>query len=69
MVKDDPYPTLLNCTEVASILNVSTARAYELARTGVLPIVKLGRQVRIDKRRLLDWIDSGGAALPGNWRM
>lgn len=62
------FPKLLTMSDVAKILNVSVARAYELARTGLLPTVKLGRQVRVDEARLLSWIEAGGAALPGGWR-
>ena len=61
-------PKLLTIDEVAGILNVKVARAYELARTGLLPTVKLGRQVRIEERRLIAWIEAGGAALPGGWK-
>lgn len=63
------FPKLLTMADVATVLNVTVARAYELARTGLLPTVKLGRQVRVDETRLRDWIAAGGAALPGNWRM
>jgi excisionase family DNA binding protein len=59
---------LLTMDEVAPILNVTVARAYDLARTGVLPLVKLGRQVRVDEARLTEWINAGGSALPGGWR-
>lgn len=62
------FPTLLTIEQVATILNVKTSRAYELARTGLLPTVRLGRQVRVDETRLLSWIESGGTALPGGWR-
>ncbi len=61
-------PTLLTVDEVAGVLCVSVARAYELARMGVLPTVRLGRQVRVNKARFIEWIDAGGAALPGGWR-
>lgn len=61
-------PKLLTIDEVAGILNVKVARAYELARTGLLPTVRLGRQVRVEERRLIAWIEAGGAALPGGWK-
>lgn len=35
--------------EVAMILGVSAGRAYELGRRNVIPLVKLGRQVRVDR--------------------
>ena len=60
--------TLLDIPEVAKVLGVSIERAYELARTDVLPVVRVGRQVRIDATKLAEWIDEGGAPLPGGWR-
>jgi len=59
---------LLRMDEVARLLDVSEARAYELARQEILPVVRLGRQVRVDSGRLQDWINSGGQSLPGVWR-
>jgi excisionase family DNA binding protein len=59
---------LLLIPEVADILGVSTARAYELARTGALPAVRLGRQVRVDPDALQTWLDNGGQPLSGGWR-
>lgn len=54
---------LLTVPEVAPILRVSEARAYELARDGLLPVVRLGRQVRVDPDVLAEWIRQGGATL------
>lgn len=54
--------------EVARILDVPETRVYELCRRGLLPHVKLGRQVRVDREALDEFIRSGGKALPGGWR-
>ena len=54
--------------EVASILDVSEGRAWELARNGTIPCVRLGRQVRVDPTALGAWIEAGGKALAGGWR-
>ncbi|MCL4843495.1 MAG: helix-turn-helix domain-containing protein [Bryobacteraceae bacterium] len=59
---------LLTLNEVATILHVSYARAAELARTHILPIVRLGRQVRVDQEVLECFIRDGGRALPGGWK-
>ena len=53
---------LLRITDVAVLLSITPARAYELARRGVLPCVRLGRQVRVDPERLEQWIAAGGHA-------
>ena len=60
--EDSDVKRLLRIAEVADVLRVSTARAYELARKGVIPAVRLGRQVRVDSERLEKWIESGGSA-------
>lgn len=59
---------LLKADEVAKILDVPKDRVYEMAAQGLLPVVRLGRQVRFDEAKLRDWIDDGGKALPGGWR-
>ena len=55
---------LLTADEVAAILSISKNRAYELCRQGVLPTVRLGRQVRVDALELRRFIENGGKALP-----
>lgn len=56
-------PNLLRIPQVAKILKVSEWRAYELARQGRLPVVRLGRQVRVNEAALTAWIEAGGSAL------
>jgi len=44
------------------MLSVSLARLYELARLGVIPVVRLGpRQIRFDEDALAQWVRQGGA--------
>jgi len=59
---------LLTVPEAAELLRVKPARGYELARTGRIPIVRLGRQVRVDAGRLAALIRDGGFGLPGESR-
>jgi excisionase family DNA binding protein len=54
---------LLTLKEAAEILGVKPFRAAELVRLGILPAVRLGRQVRISSRRLSGFIQEGGKAL------
>jgi excisionase family DNA binding protein len=57
-------PRLLTAKEASSRLNVRLARLYELARTDVIPTVRLGRQIRFSSEALEQWITDGGRALP-----
>jgi excisionase family DNA binding protein len=54
---------LLTAKQVAGILQVTTARVYELARQNVLPTARLGdRQVRFDQDALYEWVRNGGTS-------
>jgi len=57
---------LLNISEVAKFLNVKKHRAYQLAREGVIPVVRLGRQVRVDPVILDEFVRNGGEPLEGD---
>ena len=57
---------LLTAQQVAVLLQVPKARVYELIRLGLLPGVRVGRQVRVSQDALGEWIAAGGAALPGD---
>jgi excisionase family DNA binding protein len=59
---------LLTLEQTARVLTVTYARAAELARQGVLPVVRLGRQIRVSPDDLNQFIANGGKALPGGWR-
>jgi excisionase family DNA binding protein len=59
---------LLTLEQTARVLHVTYARAAELAREGIIPVVRLGRQVRVDPDELRNFIANGGKAWPGGWR-
>jgi excisionase family DNA binding protein len=59
---------LLKASHVAELLSVSVARVYAMARQNLLPVVRLGRQVRFDRAQLEEWLRAGGKSLPGGWR-
>lgn len=54
---------LLTVEEVSKRLSVPKSRAYELVRRDLLPVVRIGRQVRIDPEELEAWIRRGGIDL------
>ena len=59
---------LLTLNDVCQKLNITYPRAAQLARENVLPVVRIGRQIRIDPAKLQAFIDGGGHQLPGIWR-
>ena len=59
---------LLTVKQAAEILQVSYLRACQLSRENILPVVRLGRQLRVDRGQLEEFIRTGGRALPGGWK-
>lgn len=45
------------------VLGIPKWKAYDLARRGILPSVKVGRLYRFDPERLERWIAEGGTGL------
>lgn len=48
---------LLKGNEVARILNISRAFAYQLMRQGEIPTIRIGNAVRVRREDLLAYID------------
>ena len=58
----------LTPAEVAQMLKLSKASVYNLATTGVLPSIRLGRTVRIPRAEFEAFIAAGGKSFAGGWR-
>jgi excisionase family DNA binding protein len=52
----------------ADLLGIRRQQAAELARREILPVVRVGRLVRVDPAKLDEFIENGGKALEGGWR-
>ncbi len=50
----------LTVNQIAEQVQLSTARVYEAIRLGLLPAVRIGRQVRIEEQAFRDWVNQGG---------
>lgn len=49
-------PRLMTAQETAKILGVSKNRLYELAKNGLIPSCRLGRQVKFDRTQIEEWL-------------
>ena len=49
-------PLLLRVEEAAKALQIGRNKVYELAATGEIPSLHLGRQLRIPAQELREWI-------------
>lgn len=53
---------LIEVHEVASLTGHKKARVYDLISKGKFPgVVRFGRQIRVDRKKLLNFIESGGS--------
>ncbi len=48
------HPAVLTAEEVAAILRISRWQTYELAKSGRLPSLRLGRSLRFPRRGVLE---------------
>ena len=53
----DQLPLMLSVPEVAAVLGISRAGAYELVRTKGFPALKIGSRIVVPKEKFLRWID------------
>jgi excisionase family DNA binding protein len=59
-----PNARLLGADEAAALLGVSEKRLYALSRAGIVPSVRLGRNVKWSSVALDGFIESGGRRIP-----
>ena len=59
-------PLLLTVREAATILRIGKDLAYDLAREGKLPVLRLGRRIVVPRQALLRWIQTQAANHPRN---
>lgn len=52
------YPMALTVPEVAEILRVCTKTVYKLIKENNIPAVKVGREIRVSKIRLIDYLQN-----------
>ena len=49
-------PLLLSVNEAARVLQIGRSKLYELLAAGELPVVRIGRSVRIPTAALEQWV-------------
>ena len=54
----DELPLMLNVIQVAAVLGISRAGAYELVRSEGVPALKIGSRIVVPKDKLRAWIDA-----------
>ena len=58
MVKDK-FPLIMTIAEVAAYVGLNELTVRRLAREGAIPALKLGRQWRVKRDLLEEWMESG----------
>ena len=54
----EDLPLTLCVEDLMPILNIGRNTAYELVHSGTIPSIKIGRQLRIPKQALIDYLDT-----------
>lgn len=51
---------ILTVIEVADILRISRVQAYNLVNKGIIPSLRLGRNIRIYAKAFNEWLEKNG---------
>ena len=54
----DDLPLTLSVPDVASVLGISRAGAYELVRSDGFPSLRIGSRIVVPKEKFIDWINA-----------
>ena len=54
----DELPLMLSVPEVASVLGISRAGAYELVKEKGFPALTIGSRILVPRDKLVAWIDA-----------
>ena len=55
-------PLMLSVPDVASVLGLSRAGAYELVRRDGFPALRIGSRIVVPKEKFMDWINTNTSA-------
>ena len=53
----EKLPTVLNATQLASVLGISRAGAYNLLNSQSFPTLRIGARKLVAMSKLMEWID------------
>lgn len=56
--QDIPAKRTYRVEEIASLLDIGRAAAYDLVKQGCFKTVKIGKVIRISKKSFDDWLDN-----------
>ena len=54
----DELPLMLSAPEVAAVLSISRAGAYELVRSDGFPALRIGSRIVVPKEKFIDWVNA-----------
>ncbi len=54
----DELPLMLSVPEVAAVLGISRAGAYELVRSDGFPTLKIGSRIVVSKEKFIEWVNA-----------
>lgn len=55
-------PLMLSVPDVASVLGISRAGAYDLVRSDGFPALRIGSRIVVPKEKFMDWISTNTSA-------
>ena len=54
----DQLPLMLNADQLAQVLGISRAGAYQLMHAKGFPTIRIGKRMVVPKEKLLEWMET-----------
>ncbi len=61
-------PLLIRAEEAAKLLGLGRSKVFQMIAAGELPVIRMGRSVRVPRAELMRWIESRTALAPDQER-
>lgn len=62
----EQLPIFLNADQVAAVLGISRAKAYQLMHTEAFPNIQIGKRMVVRKEHFIAWIDRESGVISEN---
>ena len=63
-MSNDNFPDIMTIPQAAKYLQIGISKAYEMSHWDGFPAIRIGRQVRVPKQALLEWLEEQRQAEP-----
>lgn len=66
LIEKEQIPMIMTALDVAKVLRISRNGAYEVMNSMGFPVIKIGKQYRVQREKFLRWLDEASSLHNGD---